>query len=202
MQKLHVGQSVVGVYFVEYCNYNPNAPTYKITKITSEGVFVEHVDSNGTLTKFPNPYPMSLFAPDPRVTEFFPEPGDTIVCRNGEEFTCCSKENFKYQDRLEDVIHTELGCNGSFMTWNNYEGKAEYDSSYDIVKVIPKQLCAKQGAEVNAYSLEQIVEAVQELTTRTEYSTSYLIEKVKKLLDKKSDPEYITYQRLKAKFKE
>ena len=169
-----------------------------------------------------------LFKPDPKVKQFFPEPGDIIVCENGKEYICCSSADYKYKDHEFNkgaVIYTEdLPC-GSHMNWKNYEGKAEHNQGFSIKEVIPKIKGLKsdmivlgdEGYEIPVsswtkimspikkpkYTVREMDEAILEIMDwdKDDDFESKVI-KLEKHLKKVNDPEYKEYLRLQEKFKE
>lgn len=71
---------------------------------------------------------------------FYPNPGDTIVCENGEEFTCVSEEDYPWIDFHQGkAIYAVLNKNNrEHMNWIDNTGIAEDLSGvWNIKEVIP-----------------------------------------------------------------
>lgn len=140
--------------------------------------------------------------PEQSINKFNPKPGDKIICNNGEEFICCTKETLEKILGLTLCPHAEvLGYSASTASWQDWndKGVAEGDDDeygYNIREVIPKQK-EEDMQEVNKeepkYTAEDIRKAFAALGWE---ATSYrsLIE----ALNKVANPEYLEYLRLKA----
>lgn len=127
---------------------------------------------------------------------FNPQPGDTIVCNNGETFIACKVEDYEYLSRYpESKITTEINIGSCHMAWNNYEGISP-DPDYCIKEIIPAKPAEK------LYTVKQVLYAAREYDGYTSPISTTTLEGVQRLLDLKADPEYSTYLRLKEKFKE
>ncbi len=122
---------------------------YKVTKQTKEGMYVEVYETNQYNHQH-GPYNdtgIIRFKLDPYTKQFFPEPGDTIVCNDGTKFTCFTREEYienggNYRIANERVIfgHTE-NDKSSRQSWINHKGETNYSSTsdhdYDIKEIIP-----------------------------------------------------------------
>lgn len=71
--------------------------------------------------------------------EFYPDPGDTIITRNGMQWICVAECNYNYGNNKNKAIyaHSIKYGSGSHMDWKSHNGMAEYQRAYDIVEVIP-----------------------------------------------------------------
>lgn len=119
---------------------------------------------------------------------FYPEPGDTIVCKNGELYLCVEKSDYKYTDRYPDSVIYGIShdAGGEHMNWKSNDGRAEYETGYDIVEI------RKTGR--NGYTAGQVVRAVESLGFEIPV-TDILI-----ALKYADDPDYKTFRELKKKF--
>ena len=143
--------------------------------------------------------------------KFNPQPGDKIICNNGEEFICCTLENLNskgFASYLKDEVDVIFGISEnwendhSWMYWegNNYPN----DYKWKIREVIPKSLEAlvdkkEEVKEELRYTVEEVIEAFSNaLHLSWMGGHKEGIEKVKDYLEKKSNKEYQEYLRLKA----
>ena len=137
--------------------------------------------------------------------EFNPEPGDKIICNNGEEFICCTLEtlvsegfNPYFKSESDSVVFGMKEGYSEWMYW--YNGGYPNDPEWNIRGVIP------QSSEVTADKKEEPRYTVEEVTEAFSNALhlSWMgghkegIEKVKDYLEKKSNKEYQEYLRLKA----
>ena len=139
--------------------------------------------------------------------KFTPQPGDKIICNNGEEFICCTlgflQENIAKFIRSDKPIlgYWKYKHNNTWQDWDEH-GKAYYDNDddYNIREVIPQNLesSADKKEEVKEeprYSLQEIKEA---------WDASGWVSAIsgwgnfQKNLTKINSPEYQEYLRLKA----
>ena len=145
--------------------------------------------------------------------KFNPQPGDKIICNNGEEFVCCTKE-FLNEDGLATYLsaknkifayreaHDKCYHKYEWVYWDA-EGKASCDD-HNIVEVIPQSSedSADKKEEVKdepRYTVEEVTEAFSNaLHLSWMGGHKEGIEKVKDYLEKKSNKEYQEYLRLKA----
>ena len=141
--------------------------------------------------------------------KFTPKPGDKIICNNGEEFICCTKEFLN-----EDGLATYLSAKNKIFayreahdkcyhkyewTYWDAEGKASCDD-HNIMEVIPQssEESADKKEEVQEeprYSLQEIKEAWD---ASGWVSSTSAWEAFQKNLTKINSPEYQEYLRLKA----
>ena len=136
--------------------------------------------------------------------KFNPQPGDKIICNNGEEFICCTLEFLK--ETFHDLVAPSeviLGYNERWSEWQSWDfnGQAEWGGlRYHVREVIPQSsegLTDKKEEvqEEPRYSLQEIKEAWD--ASGWVISTSAW-EVFQKNLTKISSPEYQEYLRLKA----
>ena len=137
------------------------------------------------------------------------KPGDKIICNNGEEFICCTKEFLMskgYWTHRNGIIFGYSNCpeNGTagayWNTWNQAGESNGTSFSWDIREVIPQnsEVTDDKKEEVKEeprYSLQEIKEAWD--ASGWVISTSAW-EVFQKNLTKISSPEYQEYLRLKA----
>ena len=142
--------------------------------------------------------------------KFNPQPGDKIICNNGEEFICCTEEFLMskcYWVHGNEVIfgysnYPENGTAGVYWnTWNQAGESTGAGLSWDIREVIPKssEVIDDKKEEVKEeprYTVEEVLEAIQ-LVTPNEAPWNWVPE-IKEHLNKINSPEYQEYLRLKA----
>lgn len=138
-------------------------------------------------------------------TKFNPQPGDKIICNNGEEFICCTleflNENglangwerwsiFGYQ-HAEDNPYTKY----DWQYWD--ENGKEYTEEWTIREVIPQSSeVTDDKKEEPMYTVEEVLEAIQ-IVTPSAAPWNWAHE-IKEHLNKVKDPQYMEYLRLKA----
>ena len=139
--------------------------------------------------------------------KFNPQPGDKIICNNGEEFICCTLEFL--QENIAKFISSDKPILGYWKykhnnTWQDWDehGNASYDNDddYNIREVIPQNLesSADKKEEVKEeprYNLQEIKEAWDAsgwIVSTSSWNT------FQKNLTKVNSPEYQEYLRLKA----
>ncbi len=140
--------------------------------------------------------------------KFQPQPGDKIICNNGEEFICCTLECLR--DKIDKQIHSSLPILGYYKTeydeswqdWNE-DGTTRSndcnDCNYGIREVIP------QNAENSADKKEEVKEEprynLQEIKEAWDasgwFSSTMSWNTFRKNL-MKSDDDFQEYLRLKA----
>lgn len=131
--------------------------------------------------------------------KFNPQPGDKIICNNGEEFICCTKEDIEKNLGFPIYQHEDiLGYQSAPLRWQDWdsagvaEGDVEYE--YNIREVIPAKFKEVVKEEEPRYTLEEIKEAwdasgwVAATTTWNTFRGNLV----------KNDAEYKEYLRLKA----
>ena len=151
--------------------------------------------------------------------KFNPKPGDKIICKNGEEFTCCTLK-FLRDKRLGAGVNDEgvtgyavdprnqtYGIQWLYWSRDGAAGEQEWnikeiipvlhEVKQDVTEVIPAQGDNTVGAvfQEKTYTLEQIKEAFDALQW---YDTSF--ELLSNKLNEPQDPDYKLYLELKAKF--
>ena len=139
--------------------------------------------------------------------KFTPQPGDKIICNNGEEFICCTLRFL--QENIAKFISSDKPILGYWkykhnITWQDWDehGNASYDNDNDndIREVIP------QSSEVTADKKEEVKEephyTMQEI--KEAWDASGWVSAIsgwdnfQKNLTKINSPEYQEYLRLKA----
>lgn len=147
------------------------------------------------------------------------QPGDKIICNNGEEYTCCTL------DYVRETISTSIssdkplfGCNDDgWQDWNA-DGTTHFDDyDYRIREVVPKQ-DAIQEAYTPLHCPLQFSTAQGFMSLNKEENPVYTTEDIRKAviddlgwqglsldlimkaLDRVTNPEYNEYLRLKAMF--
>lgn len=135
--------------------------------------------------------------------KFNPQPGDKIICNNGEEFICCTLEFL--QEKISHSLHSSksiLGYDEDCNEWQDwYDNGCAYldeDSYYNIREVIPAETkeVMKEGEEPR-YTVEEVFYAIKQYVgyeSPLDYKDD--IKRLLKNLDK--DPQYKEYLRLKA----
>ena len=144
--------------------------------------------------------------------KFTPQPGDKIICNNGEEFICCTKEFLN-----EDGLATYLSAKNKIFAYReahdkcyhkyewaycDAEGKASCDD-HNIMEVIPQSSedSADKKEEVQEeprYTVEEVFYAIKEYCGKYDSPLGCEFE-IKNLLKRfDEDPEYKEYIRLKA----
>ena len=140
--------------------------------------------------------------------KFTPQPGDKIICNNGEEFICCTLEFLRktiYEGIKSDkpiLGYRKFGYDEAWMDWD--EEALLYLEEYGIREEIPQnsEVTADKKEEVKEeprYTVEEVTEAFSNaLHLSWKGGHKEGIEKVKDYLEKKSNKEYLEYLRLKA----
>lgn len=142
--------------------------------------------------------------------KFNPVPGDKIICNNGEEFICCTKEFLVSKGCCafgDGVIfgffdNPDNGTTGiSWNAWNDAGGSTGESVAWSIQEVIPQSVesSADKKEEVKEeprYTVEEVLEAIQ-LVTPNEAPWNWVPE-IKEHLNKVKDPQYQEYLRLRA----
>lgn len=123
---------------------------------------------------------------------FYPKPGDTIVCRNGREYTCVSKGDYTSKDVYPNHVIFAHGKDfpyncGSHNCWEDHTGKVRHAEGFDIVKIIP--------SKVEICSIDAVLAALEALGI-SHPGEEILADTLKKVVD----PDYPKYLELKKKF--
>ena len=140
--------------------------------------------------------------------KFQPQPGDKIICNNGEEFICCTLKCLR--DKIDKQIHSSLPILGYYKTeyykswqdWNEDGTTQSNDCDYGIREVIPRSAEAsadkeEEGKEEPRYTVEEVFKAAADAWDVKPWP-SKVIQEVKDHLSKINDPQYKEYLRLKA----
>ena len=136
--------------------------------------------------------------------KFTPQPGDKIICNNGEEFICCTLEFLRktiYEGIKSDkpiLGYRKFGYDEEWLDWD--EEALSCPEEYSIREVIP------QSSEVTADKKEEVKEeprySLQEIKEAWDASglvaAPYSWAAFQKNLTKVNSPEYQEYIRLKA----
>ena len=149
--------------------------------------------------------------------KFTPQPGDKIICNNGEEFICCTlgflQENIaKFISSNKPILgYWKYKHNNTWQDWDEH-GNASYDNDndYGIREVIPqnaensadKKEEVKEEPRYKAATAEQPLYTMQEIKEAWDASgwviSTSSWEAFQKNLTKINSPEYQEYLRLKA----
>ena len=140
--------------------------------------------------------------------KFNPQPGDKIICNNGEEFICCTlgflQENIaKFISSDKPILgYWKYKHNNTWQDWDEH-GNASYDNDndYDIREVIPQssEVTDDKKEEVKEeprYTVEEVFQAAADVWDVKPWS-SKSIQEVKEHLSKINDPQYLEFLRLK-----
>ncbi len=139
--------------------------------------------------------------------KFTPQPGDKIICNNGEEFICCTLEalvsegfNPYFKKKSDSIVFGTKGDYSGWMYWHN--GGYTNDPEWNIREVIP------QSSEVTAHKKEEVKEepryTVEEVLAALEIVSNFKFQpydyenEVAEYLNKIKSPEYQEDLRLKA----
>ena len=174
-----------------------------IGSITTDGKYWEEDETPELLECIYNPEDKEEKKP----MKFNPQPGDKIICNNGEEFICCTlgflQENIaKFISSDKPILgYWKYKHNNTWQDWDEH-GNTSYDNDndYDILEVIP------QSSEVTAHKKEEVKEeprfTMQEIKEAWDASgwviSTSAWESFQKNLTKINSPEYQEYLRLKA----
>ena len=139
---------------------------------------------------------------------FLPQPGDKIICNNGEEFICCTLEFLRetvYEGIKSDkpiLGYRKFGYDEAWMDW---DGEAlSCPEEYGIREVIPQssEVTDDKKEEVKEdarYTVEEVFDAIFETTKHLQIEIPWdYIDDVKEYLSRKNDKQYQEYLRLKA----
>ncbi len=98
---------------------------------------------------------------------FLPQPGDKIICNNGEEFICCTEEQLKQS--IRGIVKTKaiIGWNEDGFEWQDWNSDGTTHLGYDewaIREVIPQSSEViddkkEEFKEEPRYNLQEIKEA-------------------------------------------
>jgi hypothetical protein len=138
------------------------------------------------------------------INKFDPQPGDKIICNNGEEFICCTKEQLKIC--IDGIFETKdiVGLTKDGRRWQDWNADGTsclgYYNNWAIREVIPQisEVTADKKEEVKEeprYNLQEIKEAWDAsgwIVSTSSWNT------FQKNLTKVNSPEYQEYLRLKA----
>ena len=139
--------------------------------------------------------------------KFTPQPGDQIICNNGEEFICCTLDFLHAKGSHPSKPQAILGFNFVEKTWQDWDedGHASLtpEDDYDIREVIPQssEVIDDKKEEVKEeprYTVEEVFYAIKEHCGKYDSPLGCEFE-IKNLLKRfDEDPEYKEYIRLKA----
>ena len=140
--------------------------------------------------------------------KFTPQPGDKIICNNGEEFICCTLEFLRktiYEGIKSDkpiLGYRKFGYDEEWMDWDGED--LSYPEEYGIREVIPQssEVTDDKKEEVkedSLYTVDEVFDALFEVTKYIEIEIPWdYIDDVKEHLSRKNDKQYQEYLRLKA----
>ena len=179
-----------------------------IGSITTDGKYWEEDEMPELLECIYNPESEEKTA---MTNKFNPQPGDKIICNNGEEFICCTLEFLRetiYEGIKSDkpiLGYRKFGYDEEWMEWDEH-GKAsyDYDDDYNIREVIPQssEVTDDKNEEVKEeprYTVDEVFDALFEETKHIDIEVPWdYIDDVKEHLSRKNDPQYMEYLRLKA----
>ena len=139
--------------------------------------------------------------------KFTPQPGDKIICNNGEEFICCTLEFLRetiYEGIKSDkpiLGYRKFGYDEEWLDWD--EEALSCPEEYDIREVIPQssEVTDDKNEEVKEeprYTVDEVFYAIKECCGKYDSPLGCEFE-IKNLLKRfDEDPEYKEYLRLKA----
>ena len=175
-----------------------------IGSITTDGKYWDEDETPELLECIYNPEDKEEKKP----MKFNPQPGDKIICNNGEEFICCTlgflQENIaKFISSNKPILgYWKYKHNNIWQDWDEH-GNASYDNDndYDIREVIPQssEVTDDKKEEVKEeprYTVEEVLEVIQLLTPNA--APWSWVPEIKEHLNKAKDPQYLEYLRLKA----
>ena len=136
--------------------------------------------------------------------KFQPQPGDKIICNNGEEFICCTLDFLHAKGNHPSKPQAILGFDFVEETWQDWDedGYASLapEDDYDIREVIPQR--SEASADKNEEVQEEPRHSLQEIKEAWDasgwVSNTMSWNTFKKNLMKINSPEYQEYLRLKA----
>ena len=175
-----------------------------IGSITTDGKYWEEDETPELLECIYNPESEEKTA---MTNKFNPNPGDKIICNNGEEFICCTlgflQENIaKFISSNKPILgYWKYKHNNIWQDWDEH-GNASYDNDndYDIREVIPQSSeVIDDKKEEPLYTVDEVFDAIFEVTKHLEIEIPWdYIDDVKEHLSRINDPQYQEYLRLKA----
>ena len=137
--------------------------------------------------------------------KFNPQPGDKIICNNGEEYICCTLETLVsegfdpyFKNKSDSTVFGTKGDYSEWMYWCN--GGYPNDPEWNIREVIPQSSeVTDDKKEEPLYTVYEVFDAIFEVTTHIEIEIPWdYIDDVKEHLSSKNDKQYQEYLRLKA----
>ena len=156
---------------------------------------------------------INKFNPKSEPTKLFlPQPGDKIICNNGEEFICCTLETLiskgfgiYFKSKSDSVIFGMKEDYSEWMYWHN--GGYLNDFEWNIREVIPQSVEApadkkEEVQEDSRYTVDELFDALFDVTKHIDIEVPWdyidYIDDVKEHLSRKNDKQYQEYLRLKA----
>ena len=140
--------------------------------------------------------------------KFNPQPGDKIICNNGEEFICCTLEFLRktiYEGIKSDKPILGYRKFGYYKAWMEWDEEAQScQEEYGIREVIHQssEVIDDKKEEVkedSLYTVDEVFDAIFETTKHLQIEVPWdYIDDVKEHLSRKNDPQYQEYLRLKA----
>lgn len=143
------------------------------------------------------------------INKFNPQPGDKIICNNGEEFICCTLEFLRetiYEGIKSDkpiLGYRKFGYDEAYMDWDE-EAHSCTEEEFGIREVIlqSSEVTDDKKEEVkedSLYTVDEVFDAIFETTKHLQIEIPWdYIDDVKEHLSRKNDPQYLEFLRLKA----
>ena len=176
-----------------------------IGSITTDGKYWEEDEMPELLECIYNPEDKEEKKP----MKFNPQPGDKIICNNGEEFICCTLETLiskgfgiYFKSKSDSVIFGMKEDHSGWMYWPY--GSYLNDFEWNIREVIPQssEVTDDKKEEVKEeprYTVDEVFDALFEETKHIDIEVPWdYIDDIKEHLSRKNDPQYMEYLRLKA----
>ena len=175
-----------------------------IGSITTDGKYWEEDEMPELLECIYNPEDKEEKKP----MKFNPQPGDKIICNNGEEIICCTLEFLRktiYEGIKSDkpiLGYRKFGYDEEWLDWD--EEDLSCPEEYCIREIIPQNAedSADKKEEVkedSLYTVDEVFDAIFETTKHLQIEIPWdYIDDVKEHLSRKNDPQYQEYLRLKA----
>ena len=137
--------------------------------------------------------------------KFNPQPGDKIICNNGDELICCdaaflAKDGFDVSTDSNLIYGYQTSKHGLYQYGWTYwdEFGVHGDEGWNIREVIPAESKEVVKEDEPRYTVEEVFYAIKEHCGKYDSPLGCEFE-IKNLLQRfKEDPEYKEYLRLKA----
>ena len=148
---------------------------YEVIRNTPDiGITVKHVQYGHEFGPYNN-NSLVEFKLDPGTKQFFPEPGDTIVCENGNKYICCARENYTSRDIYPDYkIYTEIQGSCDHMCWKNHDGVAKLDNDFNIKEIIPAKKTNTVTLKVDVQNVPEVQFTLRALELENQFLRTLL----------------------------